>query len=506
MDINEAFRSAYTALVSKPSDLLPFYFMSVSVPTVARVAPLLTGVFVYLALLRRGRIDEIRSAFGELPLDELENPESFQGFEEASNVFADLFDLIFVPEVVAVIVVSFVVFLVVLVALNAAVTAGQVGAVYGVLTGVDDPVSDGVGSVFEHTSTFVLLFVTEAVIVLTATGIFVGVGAVAASFGGLLGATLALVVALVWFAAVTAVHVFFVFTPQSVVVDDTGLRGALRGNLDFIVDNPMEFVAYLIFAFAALVGFGSVAGFLNVLGAPAAVTVVGFVVFSPFVAVVKTDMYARHAGEEIALSDDTSLSLRRVADGFRDGLDETRAFVAARPLLVVVSGVLLFGTAAVTWEATHAAGVSIETSIANRLEGASPFGEFINYTANNWAVGVAQSYAGFVFGVATVVSLAFNGFFLGFLAATEANPAELAAFVAPHGIIEIPALLVSGALGLHLGGVAVGYVRDGMTVESIADEARRAYRVLVGLFVLFVVAGFIEGFVSPYYYGPLLGI
>lgn len=506
MDINEAFGSAYAALVSKPSKILPFYFMSVSVPAVARVAPLLTGVFVYLALLRRGRIDEITSKFGELPLEDMENPESFEGFEEAGSVFAELFDLVFVPEVVAVVVVSLLVFVVVIIALNAAVSAGQVGAVYGVLTSVDDPVADGVRSVFEHTSTFVLLFIAEAVVVLVATGIFIGVGAFVASLGGLIAGALAVLLALFWLLTITTVHVFFVFAPQSVVVDGTGLRGALRGNLDFVVENSVEFVAYLIFAFAALVGFGSVAGFLNVLGAPAAVTVVGFVVFSPFVAVVKTDMYARHAGEDVTLSDDASLNGHRVTEALREGLNEVRVFVARRPLLVAVSGVLLVGTAVATWEATRAAEVGMETSIADRLKGTSPFGEFVNYTANNWAVGVAQSYAGFVFGIATVVSLAFNGFFLGFLAATEANLTELVAFVVPHGIVEIPALLVSGALGLHLGGVAIGYVRGNVTADAVGDEVRRAYRVLLGLLVLFAVAGFIEGFVSPYYYGPLFGI
>ena len=513
MDINDAFGSAYAAVVSKPSKILPFYFMSVSVPAVARAAPLIAGVFVYLALLRRGRIGEIRSALEDASIEDPPSVLPFEGggfgsegFERTTDAFTEVFELVFVPEVVAVVGVSALVFVVLLVGLNAAVSAGQVGAVYGVLTGADDPVADGVGSVFENTSTFAFLFVVEAAVVLAATAVFAGVGAFVASLGGFVAAALGVLLGLLWLLTVATVHVFFVFAPQSVVVDDTGLRGALRGNFDFVVENTVEFVAYLIFAFAALVGFGSVAGFLNVLGAPAAVTVVGFVVFSPFVAVVKTDMYVRHAGEEVALSGGDSVDGRRILDSLRGGLDEVRGFVAGRPFLVVVSGVFLIGTAVVTWEATRAAEVGIETSIANRLEGTSPFGEFVNYTANNWAVGVAQSYAGFAFGIATVVSLAFNGFFLGFLAATEANLAELVAFVIPHGVIEIPALLISGALGLHLGGVAVAYARGDTRVEGVADEVRKAYRVLLGLFVLFAVAGFVEGFVSPYYYGPLFGI
>jgi uncharacterized membrane protein SpoIIM required for sporulation len=505
MDINEAFRSAYAALVSEPSSVLPFYFMSVSVPAVARVAPLLTGVLAYLALLRRGRVDEIRSAVGELPLGDLEDPESLRGFEGVGDEFAGLFDLVFAPEVVALVAAAFLVFVVVVLGLNAVVSAGQVGAVYGVLMGDDEPVRRGVESIFARSSTFVLLIVAEAVLILGVTVVFGALGFVAASAGGLLGGALALLVAFLWLAAVVAVHVFFVFAPQSVVVDGTGLRGSLRGNLEFVLENPVEFVAYLIFAFAALVGFGSVAGFLNVLGAPAAVTVVGFVAFSPFVAVVKTDMYARHAGDEIEVGEG-ALETGRAADAVRDGLDEVAVFARARPGLVVASAALFFGSGVATWWATGAAGIGFETSIAERLAGTSPFGEFVNYTANNWAVGVAQTYAGFAFGFATVVSLLFNGFFLGFLSATEQSLPELVAFVVPHGVVEIPALLVSGALGLHLGGVAVGYARGGVTVDAVTREVRRAYRVLVGLLVVFAVAGLIEAFVSPYYYGPLLGL
>jgi len=507
MDINEAFRSAYAALVSKPSEILPFYFMGVSVPAVARVAPLTAGVLVYFALLRRGRIDEIRSVLGDASLDDLQESQGFggEGFERTTDALSEAFELIFVPEVVGIMVAAFVVFTVVAIGLNAVVRAGQVGAVYAVLTDADDPLRDGVEGIFAHSSTFVLLILVQIAAVVGVTGFFGGIGLFAVSAGGLLGAALGLVVGLVWFAVVVGVHVFFVFAPQSVVVDETGLRGALRGNLDFLTENPVEFVAYLIFAFAALVGFGSIAGFLNVLGAPTAVTVVGFVVFSPFVAVVKTDMYTRHAGDDVDI-EEASPSPHDAVGSFRDGLGETKAFLRAHPVLVVVSVVLFGGSAAAAWELTGAAGVGIETSIADRLAGTSPFGEFVNYTANNWSVGVAQAYAGFVFGVATVVSVLFNGSLLGFLAATEQNLPELLAFVVPHGVIEIPALIVSSALGLHLGGVAVVDVRGTVGVDGVADEVRRAYRVLIGLFVAFALAGLIEAFVSPYYYGPLLGL
>ncbi|MDZ7687988.1 MAG: stage II sporulation protein M [Halobacteriales archaeon] len=519
MDINDAFRSAYSALVTKPSKILPFYFMSVSVPAVVRIAPILTGVLVYFALARRGNIDEIQTVLEDLPTEEFENPGSPGSFEDfggssASSGFEEEFldslrelaDLVLVPEVIAIISISVVVFFLLTVILNAVVSAGQVNVLYSALVG-GEPVRDGVEGVFSDTKPFVLLLLLETVLLLVSTAILLAAGVAAVSVvGGIAGGLLGLVVFLVWLLALLVIHTMFIFAPQSVVVDGNGVFGAVRGSLDFIFENPVEFIAYVIFAFAATIAFGSVAGFLNILGAPAAVSVLGFVVFAPFVGVVKTDMYTRHADEEVVLTRDASLSPERTVDGFRRGWDEMVSFTVTNIPLIAVCAVLLFGAGAVAWEYTIGADIGIETSIADRIEQLTPVGGFVNFTANNWAVAVAQSYAGFVFGIGTVVSLVFNGVALGFLAATETNLPELVAFVVPHGIVEIPALLISGALGLRLGIVSVGYVRGSVSVAEISDEVSTAYQVLVGLLILFAVAGLIEGFFSPYYYDILFDL
>jgi uncharacterized membrane protein SpoIIM required for sporulation len=512
MDINEAFRSAYSTLVSNTSEVLPFYFMGISVPAVARVAPLVSSVFVYLALVRRGNIDEISSAIENLPTEELEdtdgfeNPESFGEFDRLGNELTEIAELVFVPEVIAIVAVAFLGFFLITVVLNAVVNAGQISAVYAVLTAKEDAVKRGIDGILTHSSSLVRLILLEISAVVGLTAIFALVGAGAVSVGGIVGGALGIVVALAWVIAVLFVHVLFVFAPQSVVIDKNGAIDAVRGNIKFLSDNPVEFVAYTIFVFAALVGFASVSGFFNVFGAPAVTSVVFFLVFSPFVGIVKTDMYTRHAGDEVVVSDDGTLSRDPIVGALRVGWEETVSFTLSRPVLVAFTGLVFVGSAVGAWQATVSAGVGFETSIADRLAETTLFGEFFNYTANNWSVGVAQAYAGFVFGVATVVSVVFNGVVFGLLTATEQNPVELLAFVVPHGVIEIPALLISGALGLHLGGVSLAYARGKANVERLSEEVRRAYRVFLGLLVLFTAAGFIEAFVSPYYYGPLFGI
>lgn len=87
----------------------------------------------------------------------------------------------------------------------------------------------------------------------------------------------------------------------------------------------------------------------------------------------------------------------------------------------------------------------------------------------------------------------------------EAAPAELVAFVVPHGVLEVSAIVLAGALGLSLGATAWRRVRGRASRRELADAVDRGFWVLVGLAVVLVVAGLIEGFVSPYYYRPSLG-
>ncbi|CDK40609.1 uncharacterized protein BN903_59 [Halorubrum sp. AJ67] len=74
----------------------------------------------------------------------------------------------------------------------------------------------------------------------------------------------------------------------------------------------------------------------------------------------------------------------------------------------------------------------------------------------------------------------------------------------PHGIFEIPALVVSGALGVHLGVVSWRTFRGRASRERFADALETAFWVTVGLGILLGVAGIVEGFVSPYYWRPFL--
>jgi uncharacterized membrane protein SpoIIM required for sporulation len=69
-------------------------------------------------------------------------------------------------------------------------------------------------------------------------------------------------------------------------------------------------------------------------------------------------------------------------------------------------------------------------------------------------------------------------------------------FVAPHGVLELPAIFIAGGGGLL---IAKGLLVPGTLPRraSIALEGGRAVRLALGIVPLLIVAGTVEGFVSP---------
>jgi len=93
----------------------------------------------------------------------------------------------------------------------------------------------------------------------------------------------------------------------------------------------------------------------------------------------------------------------------------------------------------------------------------------------------------------------FNGGFIGAIfGLTIENGAidELLRFVLPHGLLELTCIAVSCVAGLRLGWALVdpGPLTRG---ASLRRESRAAMEIVLGTMPWLVLAGLIEGFVSP---------
>jgi uncharacterized membrane protein SpoIIM required for sporulation len=92
-----------------------------------------------------------------------------------------------------------------------------------------------------------------------------------------------------------------------------------------------------------------------------------------------------------------------------------------------------------------------------------------------------------------------NGLMVGALSALYIKAGfgpDFFATIAPHGVIELTAIQISGGAGLLLAG---GYLRPGRATrrDALVVAARRAVTLMIGVALLLCVAGTIEGFISP---------
>lgn len=118
---------------------------------------------------------------------------------------------------------------------------------------------------------------------------------------------------------------------------------------------------------------------------------------------------------------------------------------------------------------------------------------------NNISVSFAAFAYGITAGVGTVFLMLFNGVMMGVVGmACWLNGMSLSlwSFVAPHGVLELPAIFIAGGAGLR---IAQGLLFPGVLSrrDSLARAGGEATRLLLGTVPVLVVAGCIEGFVSP---------
>jgi len=111
---------------------------------------------------------------------------------------------------------------------------------------------------------------------------------------------------------------------------------------------------------------------------------------------------------------------------------------------------------------------------------------------------------GVVPGVPTIYLVFFNGLMLGGMGAMYGNAGfgfDFWATVAPHGVIELSAIWISGAAGILLTAAVFnpGRLRR---VDALRRNARRSLVLIVGAFCMLACAAIIEGFFSPQRFPP----
>jgi uncharacterized membrane protein SpoIIM required for sporulation len=118
---------------------------------------------------------------------------------------------------------------------------------------------------------------------------------------------------------------------------------------------------------------------------------------------------------------------------------------------------------------------------------------------NNMTVSFMAFAMGITAGAGTVFAMFFNGLQIGAIGvACWLNDMSLSlwSFVAPHGVLELPAIFIAGGAGLR---IAQGMLFPGLLSrqDSLAKAGGEAVRLVMGVVPILIVAGSIEGFISP---------
>ncbi|HZW05466.1 MAG TPA: stage II sporulation protein M [Candidatus Nitrosotalea sp.] len=118
---------------------------------------------------------------------------------------------------------------------------------------------------------------------------------------------------------------------------------------------------------------------------------------------------------------------------------------------------------------------------------------------NNMSVGFTTFALGITAGLGTIYMMAFNGLMIGVIgvACWQAGMSlQLWSFVAPHGVLELPAIFIAGGAGLR---IAQGLLFPGVLPrrDSLARAGLEAVQLLLGTIPILIIAGLTEAFVSP---------
>ncbi len=206
------------------------------------------------------------------------------------------------------------------------------------------------------------------------------------------------------------------------------------------------------------------------------------------------------------------LGLRRfarfVTHGFPQTFRRLWAFILAAGLLLllpaVLAGVLTYTMpAAATQVLPAGTGDMVEMLKDRELWTNIPISQrpYVSsfVMTNNIQVSFLAFAGGMTAGLFTVWIMIVNGLLLGGISGLAFHYGvgwELWEFVIGHGVIELSVIAMAGGAGLRLGWAIL---RPGLLRrrDALADAARQAVRLVIGCVPVLILAGLIEGFISP---------
>jgi uncharacterized membrane protein SpoIIM required for sporulation len=121
---------------------------------------------------------------------------------------------------------------------------------------------------------------------------------------------------------------------------------------------------------------------------------------------------------------------------------------------------------------------------------------------NNTRVSILALALGTTWGIGTVILLFYNGVILGAIICDYVRAGQavfLMGWLLPHGVVEIPAILIAGQAGLLLGQALIGWNSSENVTQRLRSITGSLVTLITGTSVLLLWAGLVEAFFSQYH-------
>ena len=121
---------------------------------------------------------------------------------------------------------------------------------------------------------------------------------------------------------------------------------------------------------------------------------------------------------------------------------------------------------------------------------------------HNIGVSIKAMALGMTYGIGTIVLLFYNGVILGLVAVDYIQAGQvkfLLAWLLPHGVIELPAVIIGGQTGLMLAQALIGRGQRNTIRARLRAASNDVVTLIFGVALLLVWAGLIEAFFSQYH-------
>jgi uncharacterized membrane protein SpoIIM required for sporulation len=118
---------------------------------------------------------------------------------------------------------------------------------------------------------------------------------------------------------------------------------------------------------------------------------------------------------------------------------------------------------------------------------------------NNIMVTIYTFAFGATFGIGTLFYMAYNGAMIASVLALTYRAGfgnDLVTFMVAHGVVELSCIFIAGGAGLLIGSAMI-MPGDLTRADALKIRGMEAVRLMIGVALLLVLAGTIEGFISP---------